>query len=347
MNKQQVNSLKASLSIITVASRYLRLTRKGRYYLSLCPFHADKHPSLTFSPERNTYCCFACGAKGDAISLVQKLEACTFAEALSKLTYDALLPAASRQACGSKRKASAPFRFAFPESMLAPAARREAVITPAIEVENQRLLRNLLPYLPGCESLTRMYLEFEVGISPNYFSPALHLRSLTYMCGRIVFPIRNAQGALVGFSARRLRDDKAEVPKYINSSFADGFDKGAVLYGLHRALPEIVRTRTAYVVEGYKDAIALHAAGLTNSVALCGTAFTEQHAALLLPLIESLVLVLDGDLPGVAASQKIMDQMSSKVSCTQIFLPEGEDPDSMFRRYGGGELRFLLSGQMG
>ena len=335
--KLDIAAIKARYNITDIAARYFNVMRRGARFVALCPFHADRHPSLTLSPTHAAYHCFACGAKGDIFSLVQHMEKCTFVEAAERITGGLFT--------------------AHTQPILPPPA--EAIISEQTRIENTHFLTSLIPYTPTCRELTATYKDFEVGIAPTQPTQYYQTYSLQRMAGRLIFPIRNKAGELVGFSAR-LRDkakertqetaqetaqertQKPSAPKYLNSSFTDGFTKGAHLYALHRALPFVQQTRTLYLVEGYKDALALHAAGLPNTVALCGTALTEQHIALLTSLAPQLQLLLDADKAGAAAAQRISQQLLHKVTCRICALPEGEDPDSLFTKQGAAWLRGMV-----
>lgn len=155
------------------------------------------------------------------------------------------------------------------------------------------------------------------------------------MRNRVIFPIRDEAGQLIAFAARRLADGNPDEPKYINTSTAGGYKKSDHLYALNRAKEAIVREGFVFVVEGYKDAIAMHAAGLTNTVALCGTALTGGQVELLKRYTGHLCLLLDGDKPGRDAARKIaLSQETAFPEIQVLYLPEGEDPDSLFRRHG-------------
>ncbi len=155
------------------------------------------------------------------------------------------------------------------------------------------------------------------------------------MRNRVIFPIRDEAGQLIAFAARRLADGNPDEPKYINTSTAGGYKKSDHLYALNRAKEAIVREGFVFVVEGYKDAIAMHAAGLTNTVALCGTALTGGQVELLKRYTGHLCLLLDGDKPGRDAARKIaLSQEAVFPEIQVLYLPEGEDPDSLFRRHG-------------
>jgi DNA primase len=317
-----VDAVKRAHRIESVISKYLPLIRKGGNYVGLCPFHPDKHPSLRVSEKLQVYHCFACGAKGDVIHFVQEIEHCSFVDAVSKITGGHFVsPAAAEQPLPEVRK---------------------VVLKPSTERENAHFLESLLPYDPGEEVLREVYTLFGVGIAP--WQPPRYYKTLSLerMGGRLIFPIHDAEGRLVGFSSRRLRDDNPRVPKYLNSSLSDGFDKSSILYGWHVALPEIRRTQAVYVVEGYKDALALHAVGLTNCVALCGTAFTHKQAELLCSQARQIYLLMDGDAAGLSAAMRIEAQLREQITCHKIRLPRGQDPDSLLLEKGVSGLRNLI-----
>ena len=317
-----VEALKRAHRIETVVSKYLPLMRKGSGHVALCPFHPDKHPSLRISPNLQIYHCFACGAKGDVINFVQEIEHCTFVEAVQKIAGGQF---------------TAPV---VPEPPLPD--RRPLVCKLRTEQENAQFLASLLPYDPGDTALEAVYRAFGVGISPMCAYDRYKTPSLQRMMNRVIFPLHNAEGGLTGFAARRIGDQNPAIPKYLNTALSDGFDKSATLYGLHHALPEIRRTQTAYIVEGYKDALALHAAGITNCVALCGTAFTPQQVDILCSQARQLYLVLDGDVAGLSAAVRIQMALRDRITCHKIRLDKGLDPDELFRRVGAVGLRAYI-----
>ncbi len=303
MTKREIEQMKSSVCIKEVVEGYVSLERKGSNYMGLCPFHEDHHPSLIVNPEKQTFHCFACGEHGDAIAFVQKMEHCSFMEAVGKLKIN-------------KKKA---------ESV--PVNTNEKKFS--IE-KNCKFFSSLLPYACGNSELTPAYLDFEVGQSPVNVPKEWYA-----MRNRVIFPIRDEAGQLIAFAARRLADGNPDEPKYINTSTAGGYKKSDHLYALNRAKEAIVREGFVFVVEGYKDAIAMHAAGLTNTVALCGTALTGGQVELLKRYTGHLCLLLDGDKPGRDAARKIaLSQEAVFPEIQVLYLPEGEDPDSLFRRHG-------------
>lgn len=320
MKPNEIQSLKSSLRIEEVIARYVTLRRNGRNYTGLCPFHADHHPSLAVSPDKQTFCCFSCGEKGDVITFVQKITHCTFAAAVEQL-----LPTHKTDA------------HSIPQKNNAPDTTKDSVGTNPTphqmqqrSVENERFLSLLLPYASGHTELSSAYLDFEVGQSPVQ-TP----REWYALRGRIIFPIRSEAGLLVGFAGRRPDDTKADDPKYINTSTADGYRKGETLYGLHRAKAAIAKTGTVFITEGYKDTIAMHAAGFVNTVALSGTVLTAAHVGLLQKYATRAFLLLDNDEAGREGTRKALAALlAARIETDSLPLPEGEDPDSLFRKWG-------------
>ena len=329
MTKREIEQMKSSVCIKEVVEGYVSLERKGSNYMGLCPFHEDHHPSLIVNPEKQTFHCFACGEHGDAIAFVQKMEHCSFMEAVGKLDIKRKI---THPLPPLERGKVTPNAIYHGEECLmvslSPLERGQGVCH--LTTKNNFFLSSLLPYACGNSELTPAYLDFEVGQSPVNVPKEWYA-----MRNRVIFPIRDEAGQLIAFAARRLADGNPDEPKYINTSTAGGYKKSDHLYALNRAKEAIVREGFVFVVEGYKDAIAMHAAGLTNTVALCGTALTGGQVELLKRYTGHLCLLLDGDKPGRDAARKIALSQEAAFSEIQVlYLPEGEDPDSLFRRHG-------------
>ena len=310
MTKREIEQMKSSVCIKEVVEGYVPLERKGSNYMGLCPFHEDHHPSLIVNPEKQTFHCFACGEHGDAIAFVQKMEHCSFMEAVGKLKME------NGKLKINKKKA---------ESV--PVNTNEKKFS--IE-KNCKFFSSLLPYACGNSELTPAYLDFEVGQSPVNVPKEWYA-----MRNRVIFPIRDEAGQLIAFAARRLADGNPDEPKYINTSTADGYKKSDHLYALNRAKEAIVREGFVFVVEGYKDAIAMHAAGFRNTVALCGTAMCDGHVALLKKYTSQVTVLLDGDRAGEKGSTEAVAILRREgLWAVKGQLPAGEDPDSLFRLWG-------------
>lgn len=336
MNPEELKKLKASLCIEQVVGGYLKLTRVGRCWKGLCPFHGDRHPSLYVNPRKGSFICYACGAKGDVFSFVEKIEPCSFKEAVEKLSEGKLSE--------DRNSAPVPVLDAGPQkhcphpacSSVFPRQAREQASSPEASSPNTSpsslslFQSQLLPYASGHSELSGTYLDFEVGRSPVQVP-----REWYAMRNRVVFPIRNEAGELVAFAARRLNEADAEQPKYINTSTADGYRKSETLYALYRAKEAIRERGSVFLVEGYKDALAMHAAGFTHTVALCGTVLCAGHVALLQQYAPFVWVLLDADPAGHKATQEVIATLQAAgMDAAGLCLPEGDDPDSLFRRAG-------------
>ena len=324
MTKKEIEGLKGSLRIEEVVGRYIQLQRVGRLWRGLCPFHGYLHPSLTVNPVKQTFVCYACGEKGDVFSFIRKIENCSFAEALDKLVT--AVTAKSVSISPLERGQGVCYLKDNRESHPKEQEVYHVAPNPA------QFLPLLIPCASGHSDLSGTWLDFEVGQSPCQVPPEWRA-----MRNRIVFPIRDEEGSLVGFAARRLSDAEVdkEHPKYINSAASNLYRKSELLYGLYRAKEAIRREGYVFVVEGYKDVLAMHAAGFTNTVALCGTALCPGHIALLKKYTTEVCLLLDGDLAGISASNRVSSQLcEAGMDVIICRLPEGEDPDSLFRLRG-------------
>lgn len=273
MTKQEIQELKASLSIREVIGRYTKLNRVGRRWMGLCPFHGDRHPSLSVNEEKGSFVCYACGERGDVFAFVGKIENVGFIEAANKLRVDNgnKLPIGDEQ-LAVKRKEE---KEGQEEEKENSDAKQLSVVNSQSSIENEAFLALLLPAGSGCSELTPTWLDFGVGQSP-----CLVPGRWKAMRNRLVFPVRDEEGRLVGFAARRLSDEDGDKPKYINSETGGLYRKSELLYGLYEAREAIGREGSVFLVEGYKDVLAMHAAGFRHTVALCGTVLCPGHIAL-------------------------------------------------------------------
>ena len=314
-----------------VVERYLPLKRGGssaKTLIGLCPFHDDRHPSLHVNVEGQYYKCFACGEGGDLFRFVQQIEGCDFRQVLKILAgwYD-LSDADDYLSMKYPpvRKKSIPVAKDKPE-LVSP-------IHIAALLRNHRMVLDILEkYIPEEEILQETYSLFEVGVA-SYFLPP----DYTAFCNRLIFPIRNERGELVAFAGRyRGETEGTDIRKYVNSPTSPIYHKSEILYGLYQAQDEIRKRKFVYITEGYKDVLAMHAAGFQNTVALCGTVLTEQHAALLSRYTRCVVVMLDGDEAGQTNGVKSARLLAGKdFSVGRIILEPKQDPDSLFRMMGG------------
>ncbi len=336
-------------TIEEVVAAYVPLQRSGAGYVGLCPFHADKHPSLHVHPGKQFFKCFACGEGGDLFAFVQKIEGCSFTEAMGKLAkrysidsrewtvdnYAGKKKRTDGKGTTGKRTAGSPDKTANENSDDQLSVVNSQLSIRTIGAANRLFASLLQPYVPEDEALRETYRLFGVGIAPPEV-PADYRK----MRSRLIFPIRDEKGGLVAFAARR-RTDGEEGAKYVNSPASPVYSKSRVLYALDLAGEAIRERRFVFVTEGYKDALAMHAAGFTNTVALCGVAFTAGHLRLLAGYTQRIVLLLDADRAGRGVDGKdrgdalVRDRPGRGAVGAGLFVRS--EPDAASLRRGPGQ----------
>ena len=334
------------VDIVDVVQRYVQLRKAGTNYVGLCPFHNEKTPSFNVSPAKQFYHCFGCGAHGNAIGFLMAYASMGYVDAVKELAGQAGMQVpepAARSPEEAARKEREPDLYAIMEKAMA-FYRSELKNSPrAIEYLKRRGLtgeiaaRYRMGYAP--DDWQALKAAF-----PRYEDKALVEVGLVVQNegkrydrfrDRVMFPILNARGAVIGFGGRIL--DKGE-PKYMNSPETPLFEKGRELYGLPQARDAIRAAGRVLVVEGYMDVVALAQFGVGYAVATLGTATTPVHVSKLLRLADELVFCFDGDAAGRKAAWRALE-VSLPLAPDQkpirfLFLPDGEDPDSYIRKQG-------------
>jgi len=342
-----IDDLLARTDIVEVISARLPLRRAGKEYQARCPFHDEKTPSFTVSPEKQFYHCFGCGAHGSAISFLMEFDRLGFREAVEELAHRAGLEVPGGDQVSVQGPDLAPLL-----SLLDAAAalyRRQLREHPAagraVEYLRGRGLSGEIAarYGIGFAPPGRDFLLRQLGVSPERRRQLLDCgltaeregRHYDRLRDRITFPIRDRRGRVIGFGGRLLGEGK---PKYLNSPETPLFHKGRELYGLFEAQQAQRTLERVLVVEGYLDVIALAQFGLTSAVATLGTATTPEHLRRLARLAPELVFCFDGDRAGREAAWKALDTalplMTGHQSVRFLFLPQGSDPDSLIRAEG-------------
>jgi len=353
-----IQELLARVDITDVISRYVQLRKGGANLLGLCPFHNEKTPSFTVSPTKQFYHCFGCGAHGSAIRFLTEHTGASFPEAVRTLAGSVGMTVPEESATPAQRAARRAHRAetSRQHGILDRAqAHWSAALRQAPEAIAYLKRRGLsgevaARYGLGWASAQRQGLAqaFE-----HYEDPALIESGLVVEAedgrrhdrfrARIMFPIRNARGQLIGFGGRLIQ---AGEPKYLNSPETRLFSKGEELYGLFEARAGIHAEGCVLVVEGYMDVVALAQFGLGNAVATLGTATTDAHIQKLRRASEHIVFSFDGDAAGRKAAWRALHaclpRLDESVSVRFLFLPEGQDPDSYVRAYGIQALRACL-----
>lgn len=339
-----VAEIKMRLPIEQLVAQYCQLTKKGRNFVCLCPFHNDSHPSLLVSPDKGIAYCFACRSGGDIFSFYQKIEGCDFPQAIRELAEKTWVKIQERPFMGAVKKDEKD--------------RARECVHAAL-----RLYRDHLKQSPAAQEYLRnrgvtqeQIEQFAIGVAPNSFSATYEEllkqgfsrkeilaaglgiqkeireeRIYDRFRNRLMFPISDAQGNLVGFGGRTLGDDGSSglttgSAKYINSSDGILFHKSGILYGMHHAKDAVREKGRALLVEGYFDVLACHRVGVTHTVATCGTALTAEHVKLLKRYTETVTLCLDSDQAGQDAMERAFLLLSKEgVHVETVILPGKEE----------------------
>ena len=335
--------------IVQLIGERVQLRRAGRSYKGLCPFHTEKTPSFTVTPDRQIWHCFGCSKGGDAFAFVMELDKVTFPEALRLLADRAgiELPKQERgqgdEAFDKLYQANALARDFFRASLASEAAKKARAYIAARGFEEPWLTRFEVGWAPegwdGLLTALAKLLPAEVmeqaGLIVRRGDASGHYDRFR---NRVIFPVTTGAGKVAGFGARAIAE--GDEPKYLNSPETPVFRKGRLLYGLPLARPAMRERGEAIVVEGYLDVMRLHACGFTNAVSTCGTAMTPDQARLLARLQIKVLLLYDGDDAGVRAADRGLDPLlEAGVDVRVLLLPGGEDPDSFLRKEGAGALR--------
>ena len=356
-----IQELLARVDIVEVVGRHVKLRKAGANWLGLCPFHGEKSPSFTVSASKQFYHCFGCGAHGSAIGFLMEQAGLGYVDAIQDLARSAGLQVPStgpgedlpRQTPGVLEVLETATRFY--KARLKENAR-------AVEYLKGRGLsgataaRYGMGYAPeGWRGLqaavgdyfARELLEAGLVIEPEQQEAEAPTRRYDRFRDRIMFPIRNPRGQVIGFGGRVLG---AGEPKYLNSPETVVFSKGRELYGLFEGRDAIRATDCVVVVEGYMDVVMLAQHGVHNAVATLGTATTPQHVAKLLRLVERVVFAFDGDAAGRRAAWRALESCLPQLSDTRridfLFLPPEHDPDSFVREQGASGWAQALEGSM-
>lgn len=355
ISKDQKEQILKAVDIVQLVGGYVQLRSSGKNFLGLCPFHQEKTPSFTVSPTHQNYKCYGCGEYGDAIRFIMEMENFQFKEALQFLADRNGIEIRIVQ--GKKAESSVQsdignclqLSFDFFRENLAKAAKESSIhryITNR-QISDPLIAGFQLGYIgPGWtqlhQFLTARKISLQVQEKAGLIKTGEKGGYYDRLRDRLIFPIRDFKGRVLGFAGRSVGDGK---PKYLNPPESDLYKKSAVLYGVYEARDNIRKKRRAIVVEGYLDAIRLHEQSWTETVATCGTALTVEHIRMLKRLgTENVVLLFDGDKAGIKAAEKsailfLENDLDSRV----MILPEGLDPDDYFKKYNNEDFNILLN----
>lgn len=340
-----LDALRERIVLSDLIGRRVKLTRKGRESLGLCPFHHEKTPSFTINDEKGFYHCFGCGAHGDAIRFLVELEKMPFVEAVEMLAnmVGMPLPKVNLQERMHQEKLSSLIRIMeiacqyFEEELSLNSGKvgKEYLLNRGLSEETIKKYR--LGYVPRGNGLLKKLQQNKVDLRQAQKLGLLafnQTRSLwhDYFYERVMFPIFDRKKRVIGFSGRML--EKGE-PKYLNSPETELFHKGEQLFELPFAIDTIRKKNEAIVVEGNMDVISLHQHGWTQAVAPLGTAFTENQLQILWHLCDEPIMCFDGDTAGqhamIRAMNRALPLLIPGKSLRFATLPSGQDPDDMMR----------------
>jgi len=342
-----VEEIKQKLDIVDVVSEYIKLQRAGTSYRACCPFHKEKTPSFFVSQERQTFHCFGCDKGGDMFTFVQEMEGVEFVEAMQRLA----------------QKAGVEVRKMNPEQQNKKTRTLEVLMWAARYyyhvLNTTQTGADALKYAREKRGLEDKTIEaWRVGFAPEswealrkflqkkgFKEEEMRAAGLTIQGkrgdydrfrNRLMFPIMDHYGGIVGFTGRIMPGADSDMAKYLNSPETIVFNKSSVVFGLHAAKKAIREAGSALLVEGQMDCISAHQAGIENAVATSGTALTDKHISLIKRFSSTLVLAMDDDTAGHDAAKRAAElALAQDMTVRMMRIPEGKDPDDAIRANPG------------
>ena len=366
LHPRTIDAVKERADIVDVVGEHVVLKKKGREFVGVCPFHDDSKPSMTVSPQKQFYYCFSCGAGGNSIKFLMEFQRQSFSDVVLDLARRYQLPVETVDGPQQERLRQ---QLSRRDQLHRALALASGWFRSQLKSESGQ---EALAYLRDQRGLSEATLEtFELGYAPDQWDGLLkHLQHVEGLSpellesaglvvprkggkgfydrfrGRVIVPIRDRQGRVIGFGGRSL---DGSDPKYLNSPETEVFEKGKHLFGLDQAANAIRKDDRAVVVEGYFDVIALHAAGVTNAVASLGTALSGQQITQLCRCSDGkrIVLNFDADRAGIRATNRAIGEVEQLALQGQLELrvlhtPSGKDPDEYLKDHGAGDYRALL-----
>ncbi|MEY2587804.1 MAG: primase, partial [Bacteroidota bacterium] len=358
ISQQTIQEIQSRIDMLDVVGNFVKLKRRGTNYLGLCPFHNEKTPSFTVSPSKEIYKCFGCGKSGNAIGFVMEHEKFTYPEALKWL--------ANR------------YNIEIEETESSPEYKEQQQVSDSLHILNQFAVKyfavqlketeegqtNALSYLKERGFNDDIIEKFQIGYCPEsgeaftrealkqqYSGDLLKKSGLSVerngqlydnYRGRIIFPIHNQSGKIIGFGARVIGSSD-RGPKYINTPENELYVKSKILYGSYFARHPIDKLDECFLVEGYTDVTAMHQAGIENVVASGGTSLTIDQLRLIRKYTNNLTIIYDGDSAGIKAALRGLDlAMEEGLNVQLVLIPDNEDPDSYVKKVGADEFRSFV-----
>jgi len=343
ISQKTIDEIKNAADILDVVGEFVALQPAGKNHKGLCPFHNEKTPSFFVSKERNWFHCFGCGEKGDSITFIMKYKNMNYVESLNYLADKYHIKIETDETDLLKPNVDRYYRI-----------NEEAMQFFGLHLTNLEKGKNALDYLKkrGLDIHTIQY--FEIGYAPKETDQLYSYLKTKYeeidmlsiglikksdqgyydlFRDRVIFPVKNELGKVVGFSGRIYQDQPNE-PKYVNSPYTDIFTKGEILYNLDKAQPFIRKQKRIVLYEGFMDVIASVKAGVKEAVCSMGTQLTLKQARLIKKYTDHAIICYDGDNPGIEAAAKaaaVLEEAGVEIAI--VILPEGLDPDEYTKKY--------------
>ncbi len=355
ISQNTIQQILGRLDIIDVIGGFVKLKRRGSNYLGLCPFHNEKTPSFTVSPAKELYKCFGCGRSGNAISFIMEHEKYSYVDTLKWLANRYGIEIKETFQSDEQRQTQLAADSLFIINQFA----KDFFVKQLFETEEGR--DTGLSYFKERGFREEIINRFQLGYSPEQrdsftkeavakqYNSELLLKTglvvnrndqlMDNYRGRVIFPVHNHSGKVVGFGARILKsNDKA--PKYINTPENEIYVKSKILYGSYFARQAIDKADECLLVEGYTDVLSLHQAGIENVVASGGTSLTPDQLRLIKKYTNNLTIVYDGDSAGVKAALRGLDlALEEGLNVKLVLIPDNEDPDSYVNKVGAGKFK--------
>jgi DNA primase len=357
--KTTIQAIRERVDLIQLVQEHVRLGRKGGKWWGLCPFHQEKSPSFTVTPETGRYYCFGCNANGDCYSILMHLEGLGFGEAVRELGRRVGVKVESRDQTPEER-ARAKTRATLYDVCEAAEGWFHSNLMTSPEASGAR------DYLKSRGITEATVRECRLGFAPDSFQAMTsHLHNQGYsekmmvdaaiarrsdngrtysaFRNRLIFPIFDRRKRAIAFGARAMSAEEEKRGKYINSSASPIYNKSATLYGLSWARADISKKNRVLLVEGYFDVLALYQAGFKEAVATCGTALTERHIQSIRSLSQRFYALFDGDRAGIEAAEKSLPKfIEAKVEALNVSLPDNMDPDDFINKQGAEAFQTLI-----
>lgn len=366
--KDTVDKIIETARVEEVVGDFITLKKRGANLLGLCPFHGEKSPSFTVSPSKGIYKCFGCGKAGNSVNFIMEHESLSYPEALRYLAAKYNIEIVEKEITPEEKA-----QITEKESLYIVTSYAQKYFTDNLWNTDEGKSVGL-SYFRERGFTDEIIKKFQLGFSfedrkafskaaiaagykPEYLvKTGLSILSDKHVegtpitindifdryTGRVIFPIHNGTGKVIGFGGRILNSDK-KFAKYINSPQTDIYDKSKVLYGLYFAKKQITQEDNCYLVEGYTDVTSMHQAGIENVVASSGTSLTVDQIRLIHRFTKNITILYDGDVAGIKASFRGIDLILEEGMNVKVLLfPDGDDPDSFSKKVSGNDLKAFI-----